>query len=206
MHKILLSSSLLLLLLTGCNEKNEEKEVVLQNETKIVEQKDIKNELLEKVKNSTESISQKVSQASKEIGNIVAKTSKEVGVEASGVTKEILSKSDEITDAVTKEVKTSTNKIEDAINNIMSSSKELDAEGKRLFMKCAGCHGQKGELVPSIGRSKIIRGWDKVQVIFALKGYQAGTYGKAMKGVMRGQVATLNDKEIEILAEYISKL
>lgn len=206
MQKFLLTTSLILLFLTGCNEKTEKNEVIFKKETKVIEEKDIKKELLEKVKNSTEVISQKVSQASKQIGEIVSQTSKEVGSEAADVTKEILNKSDEITAVVTKEVDISTNKIEDAINNIMSSSNDLNAEGKKLFMKCAGCHGQKGELVPSIGKSKIIRGWEKVQIIYALKGYQEGTYGKAMKGVMRGQVATLNDKEIEILAEYISKL
>lgn len=205
MHKILLSLVLTIFLLTGCNEKEEVKTTV-KAETKTVEKTPIQEELLEKVKSSSENISEKVKEASKQIGEIVAKTSKEVGVEASGVTKEIIEKSDEITQVISAEVEKSTNKMEDTINNIMSSAKSSDDQGKKLFLKCSGCHGQKGELVPSIGKSKIIRGWEKVRIIYALKGYQEGTYGGPMKGVMRGQVATLKDNEIEILADYISKL
>jgi len=46
----------------------------------------------------------------------------------------------------------------------------------------------------------------KDEIVKALKGYKDGTYGGAMKGVMKGQVATtLTDKDIEEIAEDIKK-
>jgi len=45
----------------------------------------------------------------------------------------------------------------------------------------------------------------KEDIIKALKGYKDGSYGGAMKGVMKGQVAKLSDKDIEEIAEKISK-
>ena len=78
-------------------------------------------------------------------------------------------------------------------------------DGATLFKACAGCHGINGEKA-ALGKSELIGGWSKEKVATALKGYQEGTYGKAMKGVMKGQVARLDDEKIEALAEYISTL
>ena len=69
--------------------------------------------------------------------------------------------------------------------------------GDVLYKKCAGCHGVKAEKV-ALGKSKIVADMSK-----ALQGYKAGTYGGPMKGIMRGQVASLEDKDIEALAEHI---
>ncbi|RXJ81756.1 c-type cytochrome [Arcobacter sp. F2176] len=70
---------------------------------------------------------------------------------------------------------------------------------------CAGCHGANFEK-PALGKSQIIKGWPAAKVEEALKGYKAGTYGGAMKGVMKGQVARLSDADIKEIAEKISKL
>jgi len=72
------------------------------------------------------------------------------------------------------------------------------------FAACAGCHGQNGEKA-ALGKSKIIKGWPADQTIAALKGYKDGSYGGAMKGVMKGQVARLSDADIADLAAKISK-
>ncbi|MEA3554001.1 MAG: cytochrome c, partial [Campylobacterota bacterium] len=37
-----------------------------------------------------------------------------------------------------------------------------------------------------------------------LKGYKDGTYGSVMKGVMKGQVVSLNDEQIESIAKFIA--
>ncbi|MEN4052386.1 MULTISPECIES: c-type cytochrome [Sulfurimonas] len=78
-------------------------------------------------------------------------------------------------------------------------------DGAKLFTVCSSCHGAHGEK-KALGKSQIIQGWQTSQVVTALKGYQDGTYGGAMKGVMKGQAAKLSDAEINALAEYISKL
>ena len=85
---------------------------------------------------------------------------------------------------------------------LIGSLTTLAADGADLYKKCAGCHGQNAEK-KALGRSEVIKGWEADKTIAALKGYKEGTYGKAMKALMRGQVASLNDKQIESLAKYI---
>nr|WP_226960600.1 c-type cytochrome [Sulfurimonas paralvinellae] len=78
-------------------------------------------------------------------------------------------------------------------------------DGAKLFTACAGCHGTKAEK-KALGKSQIIAGWNATKTENALKGYQDGTYGGAMKAVMQGQASKLSDADIKALAEYISKL
>ena len=88
----------------------------------------------------------------------------------------------------------------------LTASTLMAADGAALFKKCAGCHGAKAEK-HALGKSAVIAGWDKAKIVEALKGYKAGTrnvYG--MGAVMKGQVASLSDADIEALADYISKL
>jgi cytochrome c553 len=77
------------------------------------------------------------------------------------------------------------------------------ANGKALYVKCAGCHGQTGQKA-ALGKSAVITGWDKAKTITALNGYKAGTYGGVMKGVMKSQVVNLSDEEVDALGVYIS--
>ena len=72
------------------------------------------------------------------------------------------------------------------------------------YAACAGCHGQKGEK-KALGKSEVITGWAADKTVAALKGYKDGSYGGAMKGVMKGQVARLSDADIQALADQISK-
>ncbi|WP_421716937.1 c-type cytochrome [Arcobacter arenosus] len=78
-------------------------------------------------------------------------------------------------------------------------------DGAGLYQSCAACHGINAEKA-ALGKSQIIKGWDAAKIETALKGYKDGSYGGAMKGVMKGQVARLSDADIKALAEYISKM
>ncbi|WP_258238501.1 c-type cytochrome [Arcobacter sp. CECT 8986] len=208
MKKILVSSFVAILLLSGCGEEKTTQKVddksvsVNTTDTNTEVKKD--DELVNRLSDSSEKISKKVQEASKQIGEIVSTTSKEVGVEASKVVEDLSKKSSEITEKVKEEVKSSSQKIQDSMNNIISSSKSTQV-GKQLFLKCSGCHGLNGEK-QALGKSQIIQGWDKQKVIDALNGYKNGTYGSAMKGVMKSQVLSLSDDEISQLGEYISSL
>lgn len=71
--------------------------------------------------------------------------------------------------------------------------------------KCASCHGAKAEK-PALGKSQVIAGWSASKIEEALHGYQAGTYGKEMKGLMAGQAKALSSDEIKALAKHISAL
>lgn len=98
----------------------------------------------------------------------------------------------------TKIVKVDETKTSNDIQN-----KVVDAE--TLYKVCASCHGQKGEK-EALGKSQIITGWDKNRVIEALNGYKNGSYGGAMKGIMKSHVESKTNEEIEALAVYISNL
>jgi cytochrome c len=88
-----------------------------------------------------------------------------------------------------------------AVENTASAA----PDGKALFAKCAACHGQNAEK-SALGKSQVIAGWDVAKIETALNGYKDGSYGGAMKGLMKGQVATLSDADVKALAEYVSGL
>lgn len=72
------------------------------------------------------------------------------------------------------------------------------------YTKCAGCHGANGEKA-ALGKSKVMSSMTKQEIIDSLKGYQAGTYGGAMKGLMVGQVKGLSAADIDAIAAKIGK-
>ncbi len=68
---------------------------------------------------------------------------------------------------------------------------------------CKGCHGQSFEK-KAMGKSKEVNKMSKADIVAALKGYKDGSYGGAMKGMMKGQVAALSDADIEAIAAEIT--
>ena len=88
---------------------------------------------------------------------------------------------------------------------LAAASTLMAADGAAAYKKCAACHGAKAEK-KALNKSQIIQGWDAAKIEAALKGYKAGTYGGAMKGLMKGQVASYDDAKIKAVAEYIAGL
>lgn len=85
-------------------------------------------------------------------------------------------------------------------------AKKSPSSGHSIYAhKCASCHGLKAEKM-ALNKSKVIAGWDAEKTTEILKGYQDGSYGGSMKGIMKGQVSTLDEKEIALLSLYISTL
>lgn len=78
------------------------------------------------------------------------------------------------------------------------------ADGAALFKKCAACHGAAGEKV-ALGKSKVIKDMSKEEIVTAINGYKDGSYGGPMKALMKGQVASLSDTDIEAISEFIVK-
>jgi cytochrome c-type protein NapB len=68
---------------------------------------------------------------------------------------------------------------------------------------CAGCHGADFEK-SALGKSKIVKDMSKAEIETALKGYKDGSYGGAMKAMMKGQVAALDDAAIAEIAASIA--
>lgn len=219
MRKILLSSVVALALLTGCGEEKKvvETKPVLEKvaekkvETTIaVETKTPEAKLVEQVKESTTKVATKIAEESKKVADIGTEAIKSVSEKVIAKTEEVVSKTEEVTKVVVAKAVETKDKIEESMNSIVTTKTEaksdtagLTAKGKGLYLKCAGCHGASAEK-PALGKSQIIKGWDKAKIVAALKGYKDDSYGGVMKGVMKGQVANLSDEEIDALGVYIA--
>jgi cytochrome c553 len=78
------------------------------------------------------------------------------------------------------------------------------ADGAAIYKsQCASCHGAAGEK-KALNKSQVIKDFSKEQIVTALKGYKDGSYGGAMKALMKGQAAKLSDADIEAVAEAIA--
>jgi len=69
---------------------------------------------------------------------------------------------------------------------------------------CAGCHGTSLEK-KAMGVSKVVSEMSKADIVTAIKGYKDGSYGGSMKALMKGQVASLSDADIEAIANKFGK-
>lgn len=88
---------------------------------------------------------------------------------------------------------------------ILAGTSLFASDGAKVYNSCAACHGANAEK-KALGKSEIIKGWDVEKTVAALKGYKDGSYGKEMKGVMKGQVSRLSDEDIKAVAEHIATL
>ena len=88
---------------------------------------------------------------------------------------------------------------------LLIGATSLFGDGAILAKKCASCHGASFEK-KALNQSQIIKGWKSDRVVVAITGYKAGTYGGKMKGLMKGQVASLNDTQIKEMGDYIESL
>ena len=77
------------------------------------------------------------------------------------------------------------------------------ADGAALYKKCAACHGANGEKA-ALGKSKIIKDMSKDELVAAMNGYKDGTYGGAMKALMKGQIASFSADDINAVSEHIA--
>ncbi|WP_198305716.1 c-type cytochrome [Arcobacter vandammei] len=80
------------------------------------------------------------------------------------------------------------------------------ADAPASYVTCKACHGVKGEInVTTQSKSYVPANLAKADIEKALHGYKDGTYGGAMKALMKGQVAKLTDADIKALADYMGK-
>lgn len=102
---------------------------------------------------------------------------------------------------------TSLNGDESTKNTIGSiNHNNSDENAQKIYSKCAGCHGENGEK-SALGKSQIIGAGNKDALLYMLKEYKLGELNQyGMGQLMKGQVAGLSDNELELVADYISKL
>ncbi len=118
--------------------------------------------------------------------------------------KKVEEKATEIAQSVKEEAKEAV----EAAKSVVPAEEKKDegVDAKALYgSKCAGCHGTKGEK-HALGKSNVIAGQSKAELVQKMSGYKDGSYGGAMKQIMAGQVSSLSEEQIEALADYISKL
>ena len=116
---------------------------------------------------------------------------------------EIVQSVEKKAEEVKPDTKVAEPKVEEVKTQITTASS--DVNGESLFKTCTSCHGAKGEK-EALGKSQVIAGWDKERVIKALNGYKDGSYGGVMKGIMKPHVESKTPEQIEVLADFISKL
>ncbi len=69
---------------------------------------------------------------------------------------------------------------------------------------CTGCHGADWSK-KALGKSLDVSQMTHKEIADSLKGYKAGTYGRAMKGLMKGQVAKYSDADLDAFSQTIGK-
>lgn len=87
---------------------------------------------------------------------------------------------------------------------IIATTLAISAQATPLYTKCVACHGTSGEKA-ALNKSLIIKDMSKADFITAMKGYKDGSYGKDQKALMKAQVMTLSDVQIEEIASFIVK-
>lgn len=199
--KYLFGSALLAaVLLSGCGEKKEEQKNI--EEPKPAQAQTAITKAAEDLKVTTNNAIDKGAQLAQEISEESKVIAKEMAEKSSEIAKEVVEQSKEMSKVAVEKAKEMTQDIDKAVGGMVSSN---SVDAKTLFVKCSGCHGQKGEK-KALGQSQIIQGWDKQKTIDAINGYKNGTYGGNMKTLMTSQVANLSAAEVEALADYIAKL
>ena len=93
-----------------------------------------------------------------------------------------------------------------AIAMILAESTLLMSDGAAAYAKCVGCHGANGEKAALV-KSAVITGQDAAKTVEQLNGYKAGTLNvHGMGGLMKGQVASMDDATIKAVADHIAAM
>ncbi len=208
---LILSAVVATILFSGCDKAKDAANAVKEKSAEVATQateatKEVANNAVEATKEAATATAEAAKDTAKAAVEKTAEATKEVATKAVEGAKEAAQKATEATkEAATATAQTAKETAEKATESAKAAVEAPKADGKALFTVCAGCHGQKAEK-KALGQSQVIGGWDAAKIENALKGYKAGTYGGAMKGVMQGQAAKLDDAKIKALAEYISTL
>jgi len=150
---------------------------------------------------SDEKSSQKSSEVTKTAQNV-----KEISRdETVPKVKEVVATQQQVTVAVEKKVEKTVEEVTKIAKATPVVQNTSNSDGAKLFTVCSSCHGVHAEK-KALGKSQIIKGWSEAKIITALHGYKNGTYGGAMKAIMKGQASKLSDADINAVAKYISKL
>jgi len=96
--------------------------------------------------------------------------------------------------------------VTDLVSDETSNVDDTELDGATLYAKCSACHGTNGEK-EALGKSGVIGGVNAETIAADLFGYRDSDLNKyGMGALMKGQVATYSDAQIQSVAQYISTL
>jgi len=208
MKTIIGSACLALLILSGCGEKTDktEEKVEVKKEVmkKTQEVKMTKAEPVKETQSKTaiKEMAQDLKESTNKAIDKAAIIAEDLSKKSTEVMTKVTAKTEVISEQVMEKAKVMKKSLDKKYDEVVNAS---SINGKKLYLKCAGCHGQNGEK-KALGKSAVIQGWDKDKTIKVLQGYKDGSYGAAMKAIMISQVRALSDENIEDLGSYISTL
>lgn len=188
------------MLFTACGEKTEK----AVEETSEVLQEAVKADTasaLESAKNSLSNAAEATKAKAAQMAEDAKIEAEKMADAAAAKTAELKASAEESMAAASDELKETADKISVATTETITS-----ISAPAAYVKCKGCHGADGKTV-ALGKSAVIAGQDKSALITSMNEYKAGTKNVAGMGMlMKGQVATMSDEDIEAVAEYLSQL
>jgi len=166
----------------------------------------------EKAKDSATEATTKAVESTKEAASSAVDATKKAADKAVEAAKEATAKAVEATKEAAEATKEAAVKAVDNAEKAVSTAVAgavdtvIDKAGKETYAKCAGCHGADGK-TKALGKSPVIAGQSKDELVTKLKAYKDGTRNESGMGtLMKGQVANMDDAVIEAVSKYISTL
>jgi cytochrome c553 len=182
-------------LFTACGEETK-KAAEEVNTTKVAEA--VKKDTVDAV----DAAKIKIAKAAESAKVAAAEMAAETKAEAVKMADQAAAKATEAKAAVTEKASELTESATAAIASVTSETPAAPA----AYAKCKGCHGEDGK-TKALGKSAVIAGQDKEVIIISMNEYKAGTKNVAGMGMlMKGQVASMSDADIEAVAEYLSQI
>jgi len=217
----LLSVVVASLLLVGCNDDKSGETAVapVKTETAVETSKKVdavdavKTEVAQKTETLTEKATKVVADAKEVVADakeaVAQKTEtlKEKATKAVSEAKEVVADAKESVEKKVSEAKDAVaQKVTEAKEAVSKATETKEVKAPAIYAACAGCHGKDGKL-KALGKSAIIAGQSKEDIITKINGYKAGTRNvTGMGSLMKGQVGKLTDANIEEIATYLSAI
>ena len=150
---------------------------------------------------ATKAAKEKAAKLAEEAKAAAEKAAADAKVKAEEVAKAAKEKAADVAKAAKEKAAAAAEAVKEKVTGATAS-----AAGAALYGKCAGCHGKDGK-TKALGKSAVIAGQETAALVESMQGYKAGTRNVSGMGtLMKGQVGSMGDSDIEAVAAYISAL